>query len=191
VIGLANGFLQYVTTRAEYGWQAYEGGSNLYGPGMAAFLEKRIGELAVTLPAGRDAPSPPATIEPITAYPGAPSRIMSLPGSTGSTVGPIGLTCDGGRLVGKWNDMGPGAIFPRDSVWVRLSVRSDDGSWVPVAHDGDGDLEIHLDGTAKKANEFHWRAVWLKVSQSGRQYLLERLDSLGASVTTSGRTLCP
>jgi hypothetical protein len=190
VIGLTNGFIQYVTTKAEYGWQAYEGGSNLYGPGTAAFLEKRIGQLASTIPVSLTAPSPPAIVDPITIYPGAPRSIMPLPGPAEATVGPIALTCEGGRLTGRWKDLGPGRIFPRDSVWIRLSAHRD-GSWVPVARDGDGDLEIHLDGPASRTTDFHWRAVWLKEGQPGARYLLERLDSLGASVTASGGTLCP
>ena len=42
IAGLANGYLQYVTTRREYEMQKYEGASTLYGPGSAEFLEDRF-----------------------------------------------------------------------------------------------------------------------------------------------------
>lgn len=190
LIGLANGFLQYVTTAAEYQWQAYEGGSTLYGPGTAAFLEQRLGQLAGTLPTSAAAPSPPALIGPITAYPGPPSQIMALPAPSTTAVGPISLSCGGGRLVGKWNDGAPGAIFPLGSSWVRLSVNRN-GAWVPSAHDGDGALEIHFDGPAGRSGEFRWRAAWVTAPDPGSRYRLERLDSAGAPLRTSAPASCP
>ena len=42
VAGLANGYLQYVTTRREYEVQKYEGASTLYGPAMAEYFEQRF-----------------------------------------------------------------------------------------------------------------------------------------------------
>lgn len=46
VAGLANGYLSYVTTEAEYAAQAYHGASTLYGPHTAAFLAGSYGCLA-------------------------------------------------------------------------------------------------------------------------------------------------
>jgi hypothetical protein len=46
VAGLANGYIQYVTTPEEYRMQHYEGASNLYGPMTAPFLAERIAILA-------------------------------------------------------------------------------------------------------------------------------------------------
>lgn len=39
LVGLANEYLSYFTTEAEYALQHYEGGSTLYGPGAAAKIE--------------------------------------------------------------------------------------------------------------------------------------------------------
>lgn len=45
-IGLANEYVGYVTTREEYGAQAYEGASTIYGPYAAEVLQARLLDLA-------------------------------------------------------------------------------------------------------------------------------------------------
>lgn len=49
---LANDYLHYVTTREEYAVQAYEGGSNLYGPWSLALYTQIFSELAGPLVRG-------------------------------------------------------------------------------------------------------------------------------------------
>ena len=46
VVGLANGYVQYVTTEVEYGMQRYEGGSTLYGPKSAEYFADQAELLA-------------------------------------------------------------------------------------------------------------------------------------------------
>ncbi|TMA14126.1 MAG: hypothetical protein E6J86_09600 [Deltaproteobacteria bacterium] len=46
VVGLANAYFQYLTTRREYAVQAYEGASTLYGPASAEYFEDRFSLLA-------------------------------------------------------------------------------------------------------------------------------------------------
>jgi neutral ceramidase len=58
VSGLANEFIQYITTPEEYDRQHYEGGSTLYGPLEANFLRQHQAELASSLAGGRAAPAP-------------------------------------------------------------------------------------------------------------------------------------
>ena len=63
VAGLANEFIQYFTTPQEYDRQHYEGGSTLYGPLSAPFLEQQLAELARRLAAGQPA-QPPFPFDP-------------------------------------------------------------------------------------------------------------------------------
>src|SRR5205823_903991 len=49
VVGLANSYLQYVTTRREYELQGYEGASTLYGPLTGEYFERRSALLARAL----------------------------------------------------------------------------------------------------------------------------------------------
>jgi hypothetical protein len=56
--GLANDYIQYVTTPAEYNWQSYEGGSTLFGPNEATFIQERLVELGADMVQGKPAPAP-------------------------------------------------------------------------------------------------------------------------------------
>jgi neutral ceramidase len=58
VSGLANDFIQYLTTPDEYGRQHYEGGSTLFGPATGVFVQERLAELVSLMAAGRPAPRP-------------------------------------------------------------------------------------------------------------------------------------
>ncbi len=62
IVSLTNGYMQYVTTAAEYGAQHYEGASNLYGPRTAEAFARLLAEMA------RGA-SPPPTRDSIRVWP--------------------------------------------------------------------------------------------------------------------------
>lgn len=55
--GLAQDYIQYITTPAEYGAQSYEGASTLFGKNEATFLQERLAELASDMTTGRPAPA--------------------------------------------------------------------------------------------------------------------------------------
>jgi neutral ceramidase len=176
LIGLANGFLQYVTTAEEYQWQSYEGGSTLYGPGSAAFLAHRLAELTATLP-NASAPSPVPAIGPITAYPGPPSSILPSP-RAGPAQLPVrleGAGCDGGRLAFAWLDLAPGRLFPRDGLLLRLERDTGKG-WTRVATDGDGRLEVEAVGS-RGARGFLWRGRWR--GEGTGEFRITRVDPDG------------
>ena len=60
VAGLANEFIQYLTTPEEYDRQHYEGGSTLYGPPSSVLLTQELGALAGRMARGEPAqPAPP------------------------------------------------------------------------------------------------------------------------------------
>ena len=56
VSGLANDFIQYLTTPEEYGRQHYEGGSTLFGPASGVFIQERLSQLVRRMVAGNPAP---------------------------------------------------------------------------------------------------------------------------------------
>ncbi|MFL5895259.1 MAG: neutral/alkaline non-lysosomal ceramidase N-terminal domain-containing protein [Thermoleophilaceae bacterium] len=58
ISGLANEYLQYFTTPEEYEWQAYEGGSTLYGTNSSLLLQFADVDLAKALVDGQPAPKP-------------------------------------------------------------------------------------------------------------------------------------
>lgn len=58
IAGLANEYLQYVTTPAEYEAQHYEGGSTIFGELEEPFFEQQLAALARSLARGVAAPAP-------------------------------------------------------------------------------------------------------------------------------------
>jgi len=191
LIGLANGFLQYVTTEEEYQLQHYEGGSTLYGPGTAAFLGRRLGELTRTIATGTDH-SPPGYVGPITAYPGDSVEIVPSPRDVDSAAGraaTITAACDGAAFTAEWEDLPPGRIFPRDtSSWVVVQrVRGNDTT--EVAKDGDGRLEISAVKPRGK-NRYLWRAWWLD-RQAGDSLTLLRRGERPWGMRRSPAITCP
>jgi neutral ceramidase len=68
ILGIANGHIQYVTTREEYWAQLYEGSSNVYGPGTAEMLQAQLRSLTQSLKAD----NPTVVVGPITVKPGPP-----------------------------------------------------------------------------------------------------------------------
>jgi hypothetical protein len=159
LIGLADGFLQYVATAEEYQWQSYEGGSTLYGPGSAAFLERRMAELVGLLPDGSEA-SLASDVGPITAFPGPPSALLASPtaGPADPAVRVRDVGCVGGHLALTWLDQAPGRLFPRDGPLLLLE-RQDGDTWRRVATDGDGQLEVEAIGSRGKRG-YLWGARW-------------------------------
>jgi hypothetical protein len=66
ILGLTNGYMEYITTPEEYTAQYYEGGSMLYGPGEAAMVSRTLVRLVTQLSGGDSLPSarvPPLRLE--------------------------------------------------------------------------------------------------------------------------------
>src|ERR1041385_6494606 len=74
ILGLANGYLEYITTAEEYTAQYYEGGSTLYGPGEAAMFVRALSGLTTLLSSG--AVLPPARARSISVFPGTRRALL-------------------------------------------------------------------------------------------------------------------
>jgi len=160
LIGLANGYNQYVTSPAEYEAQHYEGGSTLYGPRTAERLAALMAGLAAALPSGR-APSPPADVPQAYGRPGADRDIMPR-----ATAGPaprditrrVSTGWEGDVLVIRWNDVHPGRLVPADGPVLRIDQQTGTG-WAPLVWDDDRSVEVRAVGPAG-AQGYRWEARW-------------------------------
>jgi neutral ceramidase len=122
VVGLANGYMQYVATREEYQAQHYEGGSTLYGPGFAEFLQREIVALAGTLPAGGV-----GEVETLSGKPGAQRSIF--PEVRGPEPEDLAITfrgCSSDTMIVRWFDVAPGRMLPFEGPIVILERSSPD-----------------------------------------------------------------
>ncbi len=152
LVGLANGFLQYVTTEAEYSAQHYEGGSTLYGPRSALVLADELGRLARSLnQSGQQ--SPPAEVTPIVAYPGAPREILArrYAGPEESNVQRklLSFVCQRDTLTARWSDAPPGKLWPADGQVLEIQ-RNVEGQWQVNAWDDDPTVEVRSIGAKGK-----------------------------------------
>jgi hypothetical protein len=145
VMGLANGYISYVPTSAEYKQQDYEGGSALFGPRTAEFLATRLGGLAGKL--GDFAPySPAGVVTPFTAYPGPYREILNksrnvAPHRAGRKF--RDRWCRGDTLVVRWSDRSSPWIPPVSQVLV-IDTPNHIGGRDTVAWDDHPDVEVRL-----------------------------------------------
>ncbi len=167
VMGLANGYVQYVTTDAEYGEQTYEGGSTLYGPNTAAVLAEELGKLAGSL--ARSGASPANPVDSLVAYPGASVAILPR-----RTAGPaaervervvLGQACAGDTLVVRWRDLYPGRLVPADGPVLRIERLAGE-RWLTDARDDDREVEIRA-MRARGGRGYEWEVHWRHPASAG------------------------
>jgi neutral ceramidase len=137
VVGLANGYMQYVATREEYQAQHYEGGSTLYGPGFAEYLQDEIVELTAQL-SDRDY----ARVEPISGDPGARRKIFPRSRDPRPEHLVVKQTrCESDTVTVRWLDAPPGSLLPSDGPMLELR-RSRSGEEPIVTWDDDRFVEV-------------------------------------------------
>jgi neutral ceramidase len=167
VLGLANGFLQYVTTRSEYAFQYYEGGSTIYGPGSAEVYTQRLAGLAGAL-AASGWRSTAAEVPEFPFFPGPPVAIMPRrrepPATLSRTVESV--RCEQGVAILRWIDARPGALFPADAQILAIEEERNEG-WIPIAWDDHTDVEIRVVTELRRGRSL-WEARWLAAARDGR-----------------------
>ncbi len=137
VVGLANGYMQYVTTREEYQAQHYEGGSTLYGSGFAEYLEGELVEMTARLGDGDH-----AEVEPISGNPGARRKIFPRGGEPRPDhLIVTGTSCGRDTVAVRWLDAPPGSLLPSDGPMLELR-RSRPGEGTIVTWDDDRFVEV-------------------------------------------------
>ncbi len=192
VLGLANGYVHYLTTPYEYTAQLYEGAATLYGPYSAEVIAQQLGRLARQLPPpGR--PSPPVEIKPITTAARQPHRIVPVAEALFPEIKRELIACwRSDTLVARWTDLAPGNLNPADGALVQIQYLQVTDP-VTVAWDDDPFLEVwHLSGNKRQAV---WEARYAPPSWkrgAHRVILRERgdLPALTGAWLTPGQPRC-
>lgn len=157
ILGLANGYVGYVTTAEEYAAQYYEGGSTLYGPGEAAMFGRALAGLTRGLSTGDVLLS--GSARTLRLDPGARRHILQPERAAGLMPGKIEqIWCSGDTLYANYQ-LGAvqdwrvsGALFgARPQVEVLLDNQV-------VAWDDDVSLELHTRSLGK--GPAHWQLRW-------------------------------
>ena len=130
--GLANEFIQYITTPEEYGQQSYEGASTLYGPNEGTFLVERLAELGAALSARKPAPEP---YDLDASYGVRPDGEPYPPGAeAGAITAQPGDVARLERATLEWTGAPAGGDLPNGRAFVTAQARVG-RRWRPYAND--------------------------------------------------------
>jgi neutral ceramidase len=147
ITALANDYLHYVTTREEYAAQAYEGGSNLFGPwSLDAYIEILEG-LADEMIQGKT-----NAVDPIDERPRKPLALPSLPsmdwpgfaGRFAELFGPQLQNYQAGDLI-EVSFIGGELNYRSDDSLIeiqRLDNAMSEGNWMTVYSDADPQTKV-------------------------------------------------
>lgn len=153
VVGLTNGFLQYLTTREEYSAQTYEGGSTIYGPGEAEMFVRELGRLADSLHRAGGV-GLANRVDPIAGRPGDDRKLW--PSSSGPErwpkPDPRWITCSRDSAIGQWIGPKPEQLQLAGNPQVALEQETPNG-WELVTRDDDPAVEVWA---IRKEGDF-WR----------------------------------
>ncbi len=167
IVGLANGYLNYVTTREEYDYQSYEGASTLYGPASAQAIGARLDALAAlhqALDYGQR-----ADVRPVSVRPGPPTDVLDAPRETRLARPEFDgtPTCQGGEFVAQWLDSIPGDFRQPHRGGIRGLLPAD-GPVIELQRSGvraafstrDDDLRVEVRAKGRSGNAFRWEVRW-------------------------------
>lgn len=162
VVGLANGYMGYLTTPEEYEQQHYEGGHTVYGTYTSLLARDVLRELTAALRAGALAPAPDEAPQLGGTDPG--TRDVGDGGVDGALVRqPAEVVPRHGLVEVAWTGAARGVDRPVDAPFLVLERRVD-GAWRTVDTDlgsrfvweeDDGDYTARYDVPADAAPGAH------------------------------------
>ena len=150
--GLADDYVNYVTTPPEYDWQAYEGGSTVYGRNEATFFQERLAELGTAIVNRTAAPAPHVYDA---SYGVHPSDARFAPGAaSGAITSQPDASYDRGDLAQLAWDGGPdGHDMPVDAAFV-TAQRQVGTRWRTA------DTDLGLNMLWRATSQGHYEATW-------------------------------
>jgi neutral ceramidase len=191
ILGLTNGFMQYVTTPGEYRAQHYEGASTLYGPGTLGALSDALAALARSLGAP-ESRSPEAVTDSVRLRPG-PRRSMLLPAGDPATSerSVARVVCAEDGVLAEWEDLSPDLLDVSAQLLIHIE-RVDSAGATVVAWD-DGAIEVRSLGRGRRG-AWRWSAWWPH-DQPGRYRVVlaarPGVQALGAECATAAPATQP
>ena len=153
IAGLADDYVQYITTPEEYGEQSYEGASTLYGVNEGTFFAEQLADLGKRLVAGEPAPEPYA-LDP--SY-GIKADGAAYPaGADHGTVlaQPVAQVQRLGHPSFSWQGAPSGHDLPADRAFVSAQRRDRHGRWHTV------DTDLGLDFVWRVDDQGRYDVTW-------------------------------
>jgi hypothetical protein len=179
ILGLTNGYMEYVATQEEYTAQYYEGGSTLYGPGEAEMFGEVLARLSESVSAGDELP--PSVAPELKANVGKEREVVPRKPPAAAPVGRVDATwCSGDTLYAR-------VAFGAERDWVvpsgqdgepRVRILRVEPSEAVAAWDDDPALEVRLQNTRHRLAQ--WELRWS--GPRGGRYRVEVGDARGTPV---------
>ena len=175
ILSHTNGFVNYVTTAAEYTAQTYEGGSTIYGPNEAAMFARELGRLTASL-VQKGGTSPGTPDDSVLVYPGKIETVVPEEKVVAVERGILELHCRADTAVARWVDLHPSRFAPSAGLVLEWQRRVS-GRWMPAAVDDDPHVEVRFTG-GKRLGGWVWESRWTPRGVPGpfRFVLLPRLE---------------
>jgi neutral ceramidase len=152
IAGLADDYVQYITTPEEYGEQSYEGASTLYGKNEGTFFVEQLAALGKDLADGKPAPDPyPLDVTYGVKADGAPYPAGADHGTALSQ--PVAQVERLGHPAFTWQGGPDGHDLPADRAFVSAQRRSH-GHWRTV------DTDLGLDFVWRVDDQGRYTATW-------------------------------
>jgi neutral ceramidase len=153
IAGLADDYVQYITTPEEYGEQSYEGASTLYGRNEGTFFSEQLADLGKALAAGTPAPEPyPLDVTYGVRPDGAPYPAGADHGTPLSQ--PPAQVQRLGHPSFSWQGAPAGHDLPADRAFVSAQRRDRHGRWHTV------DTDLGLDFVWRVDDQGRYDATW-------------------------------
>lgn len=161
IVGLANGFIQYITSDEEYRAQHYEGGSTIYGPRSAMVLAEELGSLAGSI-TRKGGGSPANLVYDLLSSPGPIVPVMPRrnagPSPEQIDRSVLSMECRPDTVTVRWLDAWPGRLVPADGPVLEFAVRAPAG-WTTVTWDDDPTVEVRALRPGRTPG-YVWEARW-------------------------------
>jgi neutral ceramidase len=176
IVGLANEYIGYTTTREEYAQQNYEGASTMYGPGQGEVLT------GLMLRAAQSPPPPPVPVHEMVFDPGVKATYPFGPQFFGEAYkvayqsleplmdGPEGRLDDSAKRF-QWSEPSS-ADWNAADRWVYV-LKQDGAGWREIDNDrGFEILTVLVDGhlneksTEPNVDRRVWTAIWVPRRQN-------------------------
>ena len=154
IAGLADDYVQYITTREEYGQQSYEGASTLYGKNEGTFFAEQLADLAQA-DGRRPAGARPLRVRP-QLWRQARRRAVPGRGRPRRRAVPAGGTVErlGAPVVRRGRAAPSGHDLPADRAFVSAQRRDRRGRWHTV------DTDLGLDFVWRVDDQGRYDATW-------------------------------
>lgn len=164
LVGYANDYGGYLTTKEEYDTQQYEGGHTLFGPWSLAAYQQEFDILAKAMLAGERPQSTDQATDKRGTIPSVDLAQQATPTTEPDQIGIVtkqpkrqvkaGQTVNTAFLASD-----PRLSFPQPQPYITIE-RSQDDAWVPVATDNDWSTKARWLADEKNPNQLTLHATW-------------------------------